>query len=96
MKHFAGRSERAIRRWQQEGIADPELDPALVADALGAMVARFAELWLVQGYREYDFDHVVEQLSRVWASALQLKDEAGDERPSRTESRPRRGATGTS
>jgi AcrR family transcriptional regulator len=76
MKHFAERSERAIRRWQQEGLADPDVDPALVADALGAMVARFAELWLVQGYREYDFDHVVEQLSRVWASALQLKDGA--------------------
>ena len=76
MKHFAERSERAIRHWQQEGIADPELDPVLVADALGAMVARFAELWLVQGYREYDLDHVVEQLSRVWANALQLNGEA--------------------
>lgn len=77
MQHFAERSERAIRRWQQQGIADPGIDAALVADALGAMVGRFAELWLVQGYREYDFDHVVEQLSRVWANALQLKDDTG-------------------
>lgn len=75
-KHFAERSERAIRRWQQEGIADPGIDPALAADALGAMVGRFAELWLVQGYRAYDFDHAVEQLTRIWANALQLKDEA--------------------
>jgi AcrR family transcriptional regulator len=51
-KHFAERSERAIRRWQAEGIADTRIDAALAADALGAMVGRFAELWLVQGYRE--------------------------------------------
>ena len=75
-KHFAERSERAIRRWQLEGIADPGIDAALAADALGAMVGRFAELWLVQGYREYDFDHAVEQLTRIWANALQLEDEA--------------------
>ncbi len=73
--HFADRSERAIRKWQEEGIADPAIDPALAADALGAMVGRFSELWLVQGYRDYDFDHVVEQLSLIWTNALQLKDD---------------------
>ena len=59
-----------------EGLADPGIDAALAADALGAMVGRFAELWLVQGYREYDFDHAVEQLTRIWANALRLEDEA--------------------
>ena len=39
-KHFAERSERAIRRWQEEGIADPGIDAALAADVLGAMVLR--------------------------------------------------------
>jgi AcrR family transcriptional regulator len=77
-KHFAERSERAIRRWQAEGIADTRIDAALAADALGAMVGRFAELWLVQGYREYDFDQAVEQLTRIWANALQLKEEPAD------------------
>ena len=77
-KHFAERSERAIRSWQQVGLADPKIDPALAADALGAMVARFAELWLVQGYREYDFDQAVEQLTRIWANALQLDETASD------------------
>ena len=37
-----------------------------------AMVGRFAELWLVQGYREYDFDEAVEQLSLLWANALRI------------------------
>jgi AcrR family transcriptional regulator len=70
--HFAERAERACRRLQQEGLADAELDPMVAADALGAMVGRFAELWLVQGYRDYDFDEAVEQLSLLWANALRL------------------------
>jgi AcrR family transcriptional regulator len=82
--HFAERSERSIRRLQREGFVDPQVDPAIAADALGAMVARFAELWLVQGYRDYDFDQAVEQLTRLWANALQLRDEpAPKRRPTR-------------
>lgn len=76
-RHFAERSERAIRKWQQEGVADATLDAALVSDALGAMVGRFAELWLVQDYREYDFDHAVEQLTRIWANALGITEGPG-------------------
>ena len=76
MKHFAERGERAIRRMQRDGIVDARLQPAMAADALGAMVARLAELWLVQGYREYDFEDAVEQLSILWANALGLKEEA--------------------
>jgi hypothetical protein len=45
----------------------------MAADALGAMTARIAELWLVQGYREYDFDEAVEQLTILWANALGLE-----------------------
>jgi len=70
MKHFVERAERTIRKLQDDGLADARLDPAMAADALGAMVARFAELWLVQGYREYDFDDAVEQLTMLWANAL--------------------------
>jgi AcrR family transcriptional regulator len=75
MKHFADRSEAAIRGWQAEGLVDVEVDAAIAADALGAMVARFAELWLVQGYRQYAFDEAVDQLTRLWANALGLRDE---------------------
>ena len=72
MKHFAERSERAIRSWQTAGLVDPAIDPGIAADALGAMTARFAEMWLVQGYRAYDFDDAVDQLTRLWANALGL------------------------
>jgi len=75
MKHFVERAERSIRHMQKDGLVDGRLDPAIAADALGAMVARFAELWLVQGYRDYDFDEAVEQLSILWANALGLDPE---------------------
>jgi len=75
MKHFVERAERSIRHMQKDGLVDRRLNPSLAADALGAMVARFAELWLVQGYRDYDFDEAVEQVSILWANALGLKDE---------------------
>jgi AcrR family transcriptional regulator len=71
-KDYAERSERFIARLQREGFADPAVNPAIAADALGAMVARFAELWLVQDYRSYDFDEAVEQLTTLWANALGL------------------------
>jgi AcrR family transcriptional regulator len=81
-RSFAERSERAIRRLQGEGQADPRVNPAIASDALGAMIARFAELWLTQGYRAYDFDEAVDQLSLLWTNALGLGDRA-DNRPAR-------------
>jgi AcrR family transcriptional regulator len=69
---FAEQAERACRRLQQDGAADPGVDPVVAGDALGAMVGRFAELWLVQGYRDYDFDEAVEQLSLLCANALRI------------------------
>lgn len=72
MKHFVERAERAIRRLQRDGLADRRVKPSVAADALGAMVARFAELWLVQGYRDYDFDDAVDQLTILWGNALGL------------------------
>jgi AcrR family transcriptional regulator len=88
-KHFAERAERAIRRWQAEGLVDSEVDPAIAATALGAMVARFAELWLVQGYARYRFDEAVEQLTRLWANALGLDDRPEPAPPRRRRARAR-------
>jgi AcrR family transcriptional regulator len=86
MKHFVERAERSIRRLQHDGKADARLNPSIAADALGAMIARVAELWLVQGYREYDFDHAVDQLSVLWANALGLTEEPAHGKPARRSS----------
>lgn len=78
MKHFVERAERSIRRLQDEGQVDARLNPSMAADALGAMIARVAELWLVQGYRDYSFEKAVDQLSLLWANALGLTDGTAD------------------
>jgi AcrR family transcriptional regulator len=82
-KHFSKRAEDACRRQQRVHMADPTLDPMIAADALGAMTSRFAELWLVQGYRNYDFDEVVEQLSLICANALRHPEDADGGRSAR-------------
>lgn len=87
MKHFVERAERSIRRLQREGTVDRRLDPSMAADALGAMIARVAELWLVQGYRDYDFEKAVDQLTLLWGNALGLPADS-------FEPRSRRGARG--
>jgi AcrR family transcriptional regulator len=72
LDEFVERSAHEIRRLQLEGIMDASLDPVMAADALGSMAARFAELWLAQGCRDYVFDVAVEQLSTLMANALGL------------------------
>jgi len=74
-RHFADRAEQSIRRLKSEGLVGEEIDPRIASMALGAMVARFAELWLVQDYAEYDFDAVVEQLTTLWCNALGLTEQ---------------------
>ena len=86
-KHFAERAERSIRRLQEQGVADPHVDPAIAATALGAMVARFAELWLVQGYASYDFEEAVEQLTTLWCNALRIGGSSHAAEPVRRRSR---------
>jgi AcrR family transcriptional regulator len=62
----------SIRRLQQHGLADGNLDPAIAAAGLGAMTYRFPELWFVQGLLDCDFDLGVEQLTRLFVNALGL------------------------
>lgn len=71
---YLHQAEGAIAELQRHGLSDPDLDPAIVATVLIAMVTRFAELWLAQGSLEIDFDHGVEQLLRLCTNALQLHD----------------------
>jgi AcrR family transcriptional regulator len=71
-RHFAERAENTIRRLQESGLADPSIDPAFASFALGSMVGRFAELWLVEGWGDFEFDTAVDQISRLWANAIGL------------------------
>lgn len=66
---FVSRSESAIRGLQDRDRIDPEIDPRVAAFALTGMVSRFAYVWFMQG-EEFDFDHVAEQLTKLWVNAL--------------------------
>jgi AcrR family transcriptional regulator len=61
---------------QRRGLVDPTLDPAIAVPALGAMMSRFAEMWLVQKFLDYSFEDGAEQLATLFANALQLRDRA--------------------
>jgi AcrR family transcriptional regulator len=78
-------SQRSVRdsvaALQRHGLADPALDPAVAAVALGAMTRRFAEEWLVRGNANCDFDTGVEQITRLYGNALQLRDRPHTETP---------------
>jgi AcrR family transcriptional regulator len=66
---FVDRSARGIRRMQADGIADPNLDPVLLAEVLGAMVDQTCYLWFFLG-KEFDSQAVVESLTTVWARGI--------------------------
>jgi len=74
---YTKQTEDSIRLLQSQGLADPQLDPAIAAPALTAMVTRFAEMWLVQNLLDCSFDEGVEQLTMLCVNALQLKDRPG-------------------
>ena len=78
---FVDRTERAIARWQAEGLADPDLDPRYAANALGNMVDRFAYVWMVLG-EDFEEDRAVDTLSRLWSGGLAIN--GRHRRPRRT------------
>jgi len=74
LRPYQAQTEDSIRRLQAQGLADPSLEPAIAAQALTAMVTRFAEMWLVQDLIDCSFEEGVEQLTTLCTNALQIKD----------------------
>jgi AcrR family transcriptional regulator len=68
---FERRLSRAIRRWQEAGLAYTDVDPVYTANALAYMVDRFLYEWTVLDL-EYDEEQVIETLSKLWIRALGL------------------------
>lgn len=71
---YTARAAAGIRHLQSRGLADEGLDPDVVAAALTAMVARFAEMWLVQGAVACTLDEAVDVLSTMCANVLRLQE----------------------
>ena len=72
---FSHQLETSIIRLQDEGLADKMIEPRYAADALGCMVAKFADMWFGQG-GSYDMETAIEQLTRLWTNALGISMDA--------------------
>ena len=70
-EQFADTIANSIRRWQDAGIVDPNLDPQHTADALAAMVGHATRVWLVFG-RPHDRQTAIETLTQLWANGIGL------------------------
>lgn len=70
VRAFTERNAEAIAQLQSRGLADPDLDPRLAAQALSAMVGRMAYFRYVQGFGNESVDSLAKTLTRLWAGAL--------------------------
>jgi AcrR family transcriptional regulator len=72
-RDHVARVTRDIRRLQASGVASPDLDAAVAAGALCAMVEGFGRHWYGRGENAsatYDDDTAVETLTLLWARGL--------------------------
>jgi len=67
---FAARNAHGLKSLQDRGLADPDLDPELAAQALGAMVSRMAYFRYVQGFGNATTEALSQTLTRLWVNAL--------------------------
>jgi AcrR family transcriptional regulator len=89
-RSFAERNAQAIAWLQSAGLADPELDPQLTAEALNAMVGRMAYLRYVHNFNTASSESLVRTLTRLWVNALGIRNaKPAPERRSQP-SKPRR------
>jgi AcrR family transcriptional regulator len=72
---FARRNAKMIKELQEQGLANPSLDPLVTAHALSAMVSRMAFMAFVLEM-PLPFDRMVTTLNEIWANALRLNQAA--------------------
>lgn len=66
------RSERAIRRLQEVGVADPGVDPAVLAQVLQSMVISSVYDILVDPETDPGVERLLAELTHVWVRAVGL------------------------
>jgi AcrR family transcriptional regulator len=71
-KIFVERNARSIRRLQEDGRADTDLDAELASIALSSMVSRVAQLVFNFGY-PVDVDALAETIVQLWVRSLGIK-----------------------
>jgi AcrR family transcriptional regulator len=66
---FVDRLARDITEQQAYGVADPSVDPVLIAEALGAMVDHISYVWFTLG-RDFERESLLDTLAMVWVRAI--------------------------
>jgi AcrR family transcriptional regulator len=72
VRAFTDRNAQAIGELQRRGLADPNLDPQLTAEALSAMVGRVAYYRYVHRFNPASIESLTQTLTALWAGALGL------------------------
>jgi len=67
---FAERNARWIKRLQDEGYADPDLDPSMTARALSPILGRMAYHAFALEDDSFDEDAIIETATVLWMNAL--------------------------
>ena len=70
---FLQRTVRGIKRWQEDGTADPDLNADLVAEALGSMVDQVCYVRWNLG-KDFDEEALLDTLTTVWARAIGVQE----------------------
>lgn len=73
--YYRGRTERAIKHWQQTGDVAPDVDPVNAAFALGAMSDRLSYVWFVFHQRT-DIERATAELTQLWLNYLGIDTES--------------------
>lgn len=68
---FAERNAKSIKRMQDAGIVDAELEPVMTSRALSGMVSRMAYSSFALG-QNWSVDELVDTATRLWVNALGL------------------------
>lgn len=71
-RRHVDRVAKTIRRWQDRGLADRDIDPETTAGALVSMISNFAYWWLAGG-DSYDAEAAAATLTSIWARAVGLR-----------------------
>jgi AcrR family transcriptional regulator len=69
---FVDRITHGTRRLQEQGLADPDLDPVMTATLLGGMIENVGRMMYTFGQKQ-DLDHLLDEATALWARAIGLR-----------------------
>lgn len=69
---FVDRIVHGTRRLQEQGLADPGLDPVMCATLLGGMIENIGRMMYIYGQKQ-DLEHLLDEATALWARAIGLR-----------------------